>query len=70
MNCSHLQQFDVDLYSQLIHYPQEVIPIMDEVVNSVFYATYPESQLPHQIEVRPYNADKTKSMRFLNPEGM
>ncbi|ODN02850.1 DNA replication licensing factor MCM4 [Orchesella cincta] len=68
LNCSHLQHFDGDIYLQLVHYPQEVIPIMDQVVNTLFYTKYPNSGLPHQIEVRPFNADKTKSMRYLNPE--
>jgi DNA replication licensing factor MCM4 len=69
INCSHLKHFDEDLYRQLICYPQEVVPTMDTAVNEFFFTLYPEAKLPHQIQVRPYNADKIKTMRLLNPEG-
>ena len=29
---------------------------------------YPDIDLRHQIQVRPFNADKTANMRSLNPE--
>ncbi|CAH1778811.1 unnamed protein product [Owenia fusiformis] len=67
-NCNHLQQFDSELYRQLYNYPQEVIPTFDMAVNELFFDRYPDSALPHQIQVRPYNVDKTKNMRALNPE--
>lgn len=38
-------------------------------VNELFFERYPDAQLPHQIQVRPYNAEKTVNMRLLNPEG-
>lgn len=69
INLHHMQQFNNDMYLQLVNYPQEVIACMDEVVNQLFFTKYPSCELSHQIEVRPYNADKTKSMRLLNPEG-
>ena len=69
-NCDHLKQFDADLYRQLIQYPQEVIPTFDMAVNEMFFERYTDTGLEHQIQVRPYNADKTKNMRSLNPEGV
>ncbi len=69
INCSHIQQFDEDLYRQLVCYPQEVIPTLDMAVNEAFFERYPDTVLAHQIQVRPFNADKTKNMRGLNPEG-
>ena len=36
--------------------------------NQLFSAQFPDVELVHQIQVRPYNADKTKNMRSLNPE--
>ena len=69
LNCSHLQVYDPDLYRQLVCYPQEVIPTLDMTVNELFFEKYPDVILPHQIQVRPFNADKTKNMRALNPEG-
>uniref|UniRef100_A0AAR2J3U3 DNA replication licensing factor MCM4 n=1 Tax=Pygocentrus nattereri TaxID=42514 RepID=A0AAR2J3U3_PYGNA len=68
VNCGHIQTFDADLYRQLICYPQEVIPTFDMAVNELFFDRYPDSVLEHQIQVRPYNALKTRNMRSLNPE--
>lgn len=38
-------------------------------VNELFFERYPDSVLEHQIQVRPFNALKTRNMRSLNPEG-
>uniref|UniRef100_A0A8C9TRG2 DNA replication licensing factor MCM4 n=1 Tax=Scleropages formosus TaxID=113540 RepID=A0A8C9TRG2_SCLFO len=70
VNCEHLQSFDADLYRQLIAYPQEVIPTFDMAVNELFFERFPDSVIEHQIQVRPYNALKTRNMRNLNPEGI
>lgn len=48
---------------------QEVIPTLDMAVNELFFDRFPDSVLEHQIQVRPYNALKTRNMRSLNPEG-
>lgn len=50
-------------------FTQEVIPTFDMAVNEIFFDRYPDSILEHQIQVRPYNALKTRNMRSLNPEG-
>ncbi|GAB1300035.1 DNA replication licensing factor MCM4 [Apodemus speciosus] len=68
VNCEHIKSFGKNLYRQLISYPQEVIPTFDMAVNEIFFDRYPDSILEHQIQVRPFNAMKTKSMRNLNPE--
>ncbi|XP_064599538.1 LOW QUALITY PROTEIN: DNA replication licensing factor mcm4-B-like [Liolophura sinensis] len=68
INCGHLQQFDPELYRQLISYPQEVIPTFDMAINEMFFDRFPDTTLEHQVQVRPYNAEKTKNMRSLNPE--
>lgn len=73
VNCGHLYKFDPELYQQLICYPQEVIPVFDTVVNEVFFTKYPAADLTHvtkALQVRPFNVQKTKNMRFLNPEDM
>uniref|UniRef100_A0A7N5JPR4 DNA replication licensing factor MCM4 n=1 Tax=Ailuropoda melanoleuca TaxID=9646 RepID=A0A7N5JPR4_AILME len=70
VNCEHIKSFDTNLYRQLICYPQEVIPTFDMAVNEIFFDCYPDSILEHQIQVRPFNALKTKNMRNLNPEGI
>ncbi|XP_007548738.1 DNA replication licensing factor MCM4 [Poecilia formosa] len=68
VNCRHVQSFDAELYRQLICYPQEVIPTFDMAVNELFFERFPDSVLEYQIQVRPYNALKTRNMRSLNPE--
>uniref|UniRef100_A0A8C9WY88 DNA replication licensing factor MCM4 n=1 Tax=Sander lucioperca TaxID=283035 RepID=A0A8C9WY88_SANLU len=70
VNCLHVQSFDAELYRQLICYPQEVIPTFDMAVNELFFERFPDSILEFQIQVRPYNALKTRNMRNLNPEGV
>lgn len=49
---------------------QEVIPTFDMAVNELFFERFPDSILEFQIQVRPYNALKTRNMRSLNPEGV
>jgi len=68
VNASHIQQFDEDLYRQLVCYPQEVIPTLDMAVGEIYTEKYPDSELRHQIQVRPFNADKTANMRSLDPQ--
>ncbi|KAM8967346.1 DNA replication licensing factor MCM4 isoform 1-T1 [Pelodytes ibericus] len=68
IDCDHLRNFDQDLYRQLVCYPQEVIPTFDMAANETFFERYPDSILEHQIQVRPFNALKTRNMRSLNPE--
>lgn len=68
VNCAHIETFDRNLYRQLVCYPQEVIPSFDMTINEMFYERYPAAVLEHQIQVRPFNAEKTRNMRSLNPE--
>ncbi|XP_063307470.1 DNA replication licensing factor MCM4 [Pelobates fuscus] len=68
IDCDHLRTFDQDLYRQLVCYAQEVIPTFDMAANEIFFERYPDSILEHQIQVRPFNAVKTRNMRCLNPE--
>jgi len=68
VNSSHIQQFDEDLYRQLVCYPQEVIPTLDMAVGEIFNEKFPDTDLRHQIQVRPFNADKTANMRSLDPQ--
>ncbi|XP_049816684.1 DNA replication licensing factor MCM4 [Schistocerca nitens] len=68
VNCAHLESFDKELYRQLVCYPQEVIPTFDMAVNEMFFERHPAAVLEHQIQVRPFNAHKTRNMRGLNPE--
>lgn len=68
INSAHLEAFDEQLYNRLVCYPQEVIPAFDMTANEMFFERYPAAVLEHQIQVRPYNVTRTRSMRLLNPE--
>lgn len=68
VNCKHIREFDPDLYRQLVSYPQEVVQIFDMAANEMFFDRYPDTSLEHQVQVRTFNAEKTKNMRSLNPE--
>ena len=47
---------------------QDVIPYLDSVVNEIYTEKY-NRQLPSPIELRPFNAEKTRNMRNLDPTG-
>merc|ERR1719154_128145 len=68
VNMAHILAYDEELYRQLVCYPQEVIPVLDMAANEMFFLKYPDTEMPHQIQVRPYNAEKTSNMRELNPQ--
>lgn len=77
LNCTLYKGYHVFLASRVyfivlddfLFFLQEVIPTFDMAVNQLFFDRYPDSILEHQIQVRPYNALKTRNMRSLNPEG-
>lgn len=67
VNCAHVKTFNEHLYQQLVSYPQEVIPTLDMAANELFFEKFPAAVLEHQIQVRPFNVAKIKTMRELNP---
>nr|XP_014288044.2 DNA replication licensing factor MCM4-like [Halyomorpha halys] len=68
VNCAHIEEYNPDLYRQLVSYPQEVINLFDEAANKLFFKKHPDHVLPHHIQVRPFNTEKTLNMRELKPE--
>lgn len=40
------------------------------MANTLFDEKYPDARIPYQIQIRPFNADRTRNMRDLNPEGI
>jgi len=68
LDCAHLRSHSADLYRKLICYPQEVVPTFDLAVNTIFTKKYEKVVLDHQIQVKPFNAQRTKNMRSLNPQ--
>ncbi|CAD5211429.1 unnamed protein product [Bursaphelenchus xylophilus] len=67
LNLGHVKLYKESLYRMVIAYPADVIPYLDMVVNEIFEAKY-RKILNSPIEVRPFNAEQTKSLRDLNPE--
>ena len=51
VSCEHLRRANSVLYSQLVRYPQEVIPTFDLATNELFGKLYPDTVLTHQIQV-------------------
>ncbi|KAF0531199.1 MCM-domain-containing protein [Gigaspora margarita] len=59
------------LYFQLMNYPQEVLPIFDDVLTATYkrhcVIEDPNNQI--MLKVRPFNLGKSTNMRDLNPAG-
>ena len=55
------------LYHQLCKYPQEVIPLMDDVLTQYYLDLFPDVDDSAALRVRPYNTTKLINMRELNP---
>ena len=70
ISTEHLKKFDEELYRQIIWYPQAVIPIMDSAVHEIFMERYPDIVLTNEILVRPFNVEKIRNIRTLNPENI
>ena len=59
VDCEHLYQFDSALYSQLIHFPSEIIPYFDSMANHLFKEVNHDANATHTIQVRPMNLRAT-----------
>ncbi|KJH44662.1 MCM2/3/5 family protein [Dictyocaulus viviparus] len=66
LNLAHVKAFSEPLYRKIIAYPADVIPYLDMTVNEIYQDKYNRT-LSTPIELRPFNADKTRNMRSLNP---
>jgi DNA replication licensing factor MCM4 len=61
----------VALHQQLLHYPQEIISLMDMLVNDLFGELFPDTSIAADpIQVRPFNIGHSVNMRALDPSGM
>ncbi|CAD6186435.1 unnamed protein product [Caenorhabditis auriculariae] len=58
--------YDDALYRKIIAYPADVIPYLDMTLNEIYTERFHRA-LPLPIELRPFNAEKTRNMRGLNP---
>jgi len=70
---ANLQAFPAThaLHQQLVHYPQEVISLMDMVVNELYAELYPQAEddaiQRDPIQVRIFNLGASVNMRSLDP---
>lgn len=73
IDCKNIHSFGAPgrkFYQQLLHYPAEIIPIMDLVVHEEYAKLFGDdflSQTLRRIQVRTFNLDKVKRMRDLDP---
>jgi DNA replication licensing factor MCM4 len=81
LDCKDLHSYDEELYSQLISYPQEIVPLFDIVMNEIamgivqqdeslrqhFAQMSEESGLMFRLQVRTFNLREVKTMRGLDP---
>eukprot|EP00981_Chlorochromonas_danica_P009140 scaffold2507_cov257-Ochromonas_danica.AAC.18 len=75
LDCRHLQQFAATrlFYDQLVRYPQEVVPLLDQVASEEVIRLHgqgrfdlPDTVLP--VQVRPFNLANCVRLRELDPE--
>lgn len=70
LDCQHLLEYPatVQFYKQLIHYANEMIPLMDMVINEIYTSLYNAPIKP--LQLRPYNLSTTSRMRDLDPSNI
>ncbi|VDN02161.1 unnamed protein product, partial [Thelazia callipaeda] len=67
VNLQHVKTYNEALYRKIVCYPSDIIPYLDLTINEMFAEKY-QKVLYAPIEVRPFNAQKTRNMRALNPQ--
>ncbi|KAK6340610.1 hypothetical protein TWF696_008935 [Orbilia brochopaga] len=78
IDCKNLLAFPQTkkFYHQLVDYPAEIIPLMDQVTKDEMKSLYINDKSTdadieefekHEYRVRPFNLDKSSNMRDLNP---
>lgn len=72
LDAMNIHDFDTDLYTQMITYPQTMIPIFDVVVDAYAQENHADKldsmDDDNRISVRPFNLRDKVAMRSLNPE--
>ena len=81
LDCGDLYSYDEELYSQLISYPQEIVPLFDIVMNDIAMGIVQQDESLRQqyfspesvessmarLQVRTFNLREVKTMRGLDP---
>lgn len=71
VDATHIYTFDKSLYLQIINFPSEMIPIMDNVANTLFaelFSSNPDSKPNSYIQVIIINLIKQSRIRDLGPD--
>eukprot|EP00124_Ichthyophonus_hoferi_P000539 Ihof_evm17s20 gene=Ihof_evmTU17s20 len=66
LDCSHLYTFDRTIYSKVVQFPSEVIPIID-ICAAGLYEEWCDGE-PNFLTTRPFNLQDETTMRNLNPD--
>lgn len=57
------------LYDQVVKYPQEVIPLMDHCISSLYLELFDDvSEQSARLKTRPFNLESSVNMRELDPQ--
>lgn len=71
LDTADVRAFDPALYAQLVQYPREVMPLLDEVAREVAVASAEPGEVdpdqPPYILVRAFNLDVSRTIRDLDP---
>jgi DNA replication licensing factor MCM4 len=74
LDCQKLSSYPQSkkLFLQLVHYPQEIIPLMDHVLTDIFLERFDDGTIPQDIilKIRPFNLPSSLNLRELNPESI
>ena len=70
LDCSHVKSYDERLYSKLLNFPQEVVPIADLAVHELYQRLHPDSDEDlggKRFTVRCFKLDRDDRLRDLDP---
>jgi DNA replication licensing factor MCM4 len=66
IDCHHVKSFDPDLYTKLVAFPQEAIPMLDLALMQVKEQRFPNNETL-KIQTRPFNLQTENRLRDLDP---
>ena len=67
-NCEDLTEPYALIYDQIENYPQEILPILENTLNEIYYERKPIEKI--QIKIRPYNIGKEIIIRNIEPQNI
>ncbi|ORY93281.1 MCM2/3/5 family-domain-containing protein [Syncephalastrum racemosum] len=73
LDCRNLLAFPTTrvLYDQVVKYPQEVIPLMDHCISSLYLELFDDvSEQNARLKTRPFNLESSVNMRELDPQNV